>query len=89
MTEKPYIAGALIGAAVGSAIGYLYFTDAGRRQRDAIGEVLDNLQLDVKELRTFWTRLHLAIDEYQTAVADAFEGGRRKSVYINGPRDVA
>lgn len=88
MTDKPYIAGALLGAAVGSAIGYFYFTEAGRRHRDAMGEMLDRMLVDVKELRTFWTRVNLAIDEYQTTVRDALDA-RASQPWASEPRGVA
>jgi gas vesicle protein len=39
-------AGALIGALVGGAVSYLFFTDRGRGLRDRLGPALDDLQHD-------------------------------------------
>ena len=44
-------AGALIGACVGAAASYLFFTDRGRVLRDQMGPAIDDLQRELGRFR--------------------------------------
>jgi gas vesicle protein len=70
MDHRPTLAGAIFGAAIGGAAGYLFFTEAGRRSREEIGEALDRLSVDVHDLGVLWERLRDARDRYREAPAD-------------------
>jgi gas vesicle protein len=52
MSERSRVLGAtLIGSAIGGAIGYLYFTDDGRRLRNELEPKLDQLAAEFRKLR--------------------------------------
>ena len=86
MTDKPYVVGALVGALVGGAIGHFYFTEAGRRHLNALGGTFDRLLLDFDEVGNFWSRVNLAVDEYQTTVRHALEGPRAGGIRAGRPQ---
>jgi gas vesicle protein len=72
MAQRPYLAGAIIGAAVGGAFGYLFFTDEGHQRRQELTRVAERLMNDFQELRTLWDRIHAMAEQYQHAGRDAF-----------------
>lgn len=72
---QPYLKGALVGAALGGAIGYFYFTKPGRRALDAFTAMLEQAAVDAYEIRSLWSRFHRAADEYQFAVSAAVSEG--------------
>ena len=53
MNERSAIlAGAAVGALVGSAAVYLFFTDRGRDMRDRMGPAVDDLMQEFQRFRT-------------------------------------
>jgi gas vesicle protein len=55
--QQACITGALIGAAAGAALGYLYATEDGARRRTQLVGTLDRLMIDADEARRLWLRL--------------------------------
>ena len=52
MTERNAIwAGASVGALVGSAVAYLFFTDGGRTMRDRMEPAVDDLMREFQKFR--------------------------------------
>jgi gas vesicle protein len=64
------ILGALAGAAVGSAVGYLFLTERGRRLRQEFEPKLDDLLQDVARLRDTVDRARTAASEGWRAISD-------------------
>ena len=53
MNERSAIcAGAAVGALIGSAAAYLFFTDRGRDMRDRMGPAVDDLVQEFQRFRT-------------------------------------
>jgi gas vesicle protein len=63
--EQACIAGALMGAAVGAALGFLYATDDGARRRMQLVDAADRLMIDADEARRLWLRLSEAWTRFQ------------------------
>lgn len=55
--QQACITGALMGAAAGAALGYLYATEDGARRRTQLVDTLDRLMIDADEARRLWQRL--------------------------------
>jgi gas vesicle protein len=64
------ILGALVGAAVGTAAGYLFLTERGRRLRQELEPKLDDLLHDVARLRDTVDRARAAASEGWRAISD-------------------
>ena len=87
MTERTAIyTGAMVGAVVGAAATYLFFTDTGRRMRDRLEPAVDDL---IREFHKFRTTLQKvgdmandgmrAFHEFQQARQSDFPSGPRTS----------
>ena len=63
--ERACIAGALMGAAAGAALGYLYATEDGARRRMQLVDAVDRLVIDADEARRLWLRLNEAWARFQ------------------------
>jgi gas vesicle protein len=59
-TEKACIAGALLGAAAGAVIAYLYATEEGGRRRASLAQLVERGLGDVDEARHLWMKVHEA-----------------------------
>jgi gas vesicle protein len=55
--EQVCLAGAVVGAAVGAALAYLYMTDEGADRRGQIARAVDRLSIDAEEAQRLWSRL--------------------------------
>lgn len=77
-TEQVCIAGALIGAAVGAAIAYLYASDEGEQRRAGLVRLMDRAATDVTEARRAWSRLHEVWNDFDSgpSLRSRVEGGR-------------
>lgn len=75
MDAKPYVMGAIFGAAAGAAVGYLYFTEKGERRRHDLARLLDRAGVEMHEARGLWQRLLNLGEEYQAARRQALESG--------------
>jgi gas vesicle protein len=78
------VAGALVGAAVGMAASYLFFTERGRGLRDRLEPFVDDLrheftrfQRTIQKVGDMATEGMRVVDEFNTARSQAqFPGGR-------------
>lgn len=66
-TEQACVAGALIGAAAGAALGYLYATEAGARRRMQLADTFDRLMIDADEAHRLWLRISEAWSRFEQA----------------------
>jgi gas vesicle protein len=55
--QQACIAGALVGAAAGAVLAYLYATDDGARRRAQLVDTMDRVMIDADEARRLWLRL--------------------------------
>jgi gas vesicle protein len=74
-------AGALIGAVVGAAAGYLFFTDRGRGLRDRIQPAIDDLQREfgrfqgtIQQVGRMASEGARAVQEFSAARSNQFPG---------------
>ena len=58
--QQVCLAGALVGAAVGATLAYLYMTDEGAERRGQIARAVDRLSIDAEEAQRLWLRLNEA-----------------------------
>jgi gas vesicle protein len=65
--EQACIVGALAGAAVGAALGYLYATEAGARRRLQLVDAFDRLMVDADEAHRLWLRISEAWARFEQA----------------------
>lgn len=56
--QQVCLAGALVGAAVGATVAYLYMTDEGADRRSQIARAVDRLSIDAEEAQRLWVRLN-------------------------------
>ena len=84
MSEQSRVmAGAMVGAVVGAAAAYLFFTDRGREMRDRLEPMVDDLRHEFARFqRTFEKVGDMAsegmrvVNEFNTARSEAqFKGG--------------
>ncbi len=79
--RKAVTAGAFIGACIGAAAGYLFFTDRGRVLRDRLEPAIDNLQREFSRFRGTFEQVGRmagegarAVQEFASARANQFPG---------------
>jgi hypothetical protein len=75
MAGKPYVVGAVLGAAVGGAMGYLYFTDEGQARLKQMHHLLDRAAVEMHEARGLWQRILNIGEQYQQARREALDSG--------------
>ena len=65
--QRTLIAGGVVGAALGIAVSFMYFTEAGRAWRQEIEQNLDSLTREAEKLLG-------AVDQVRTGVAELRSG---------------
>jgi gas vesicle protein len=79
------IAGALVGALVGAAAGYLFFTDAGKHVRDRLEPAVDDLRREFTRFQSTIEKLgEMANDGIR--VISEFNNARTQSSFGSEPR---
>ena len=86
---KPFVIGAVLGAAAGGAVGYLYFTDAGKQRREELTHLLDRAAVEMHEARGLWQRILNIGEQYQHARREALESGAAALFGFGTPEDGA
>ena len=84
MTDRTLIfSGAIVGALVGAAGSYLFFTEAGRSLRDRLEPTVDDLMKEFQKFRRTLEKVGdmandgmRAFNEFQQARQTEFPGGR-------------
>jgi gas vesicle protein len=75
MSGKPSVIGAAVGAVIGGAVGYFYFTETGQQRREDIARVFDRAAVELHEMRALWQRINQLGDEYKTQRREALAAG--------------
>jgi gas vesicle protein len=84
VTDRTAIcSGAMVGALVGAAATYLFFTEAGRSTRDRLEPAIDDLMREFQKFRRTLEKVGdmandgmRAFNEFQQARQTQFPGGR-------------
>ena len=82
--SRVVIAGAVVGAVIGLAATYLFFTDAGKQVRDRLEPAVDDLRREfVRFSKTIEKLGEMATDGIR--VVNEFNAARGQSPYSNPP----
>jgi gas vesicle protein len=68
----------LAGAVVGAVVGFLYFTDGGRRLRDELEPRLDDVAKEIRRLRSTVTKAQAVANEGRRSLNELI-GERQQS----------
>lgn len=63
--EQVCLVGALLGAAVGATVAYLYATEEGTQRRWQIARTIDRFTIDAEEAQRLWLRLNEAWAQFE------------------------
>jgi gas vesicle protein len=86
VTERTAIyAGAMVGALVGAAATYLFFTDTGRSMRDRMEPAVDDLMREFQKFRRTLEKVGDMANDGVRAFQE-FQQARGQSQYPSGPR---
>ena len=79
--QSQVVAGAIVGALVGAAASYLFFTEGGRGYRERIEPAIDDLRREFSRFQKTIEKLGemaneglRVVSEFQAARGDAFPG---------------
>ncbi len=61
--QSRVVVASLAGAVVGAVVGFLYFTDGGRRLRDELEPRLDEVGQEIRKLRSTVTKAQAVASE--------------------------
>ena len=80
--SRVVVAGAIVGALVGAAAGYLFFTDAGKQVRNRVEPAVDELRRELGRFQKTIEKLgDMASDGLR--VVDEFNATRAESSFSN------
>jgi gas vesicle protein len=80
--SRVVVAGAIVGALVGAAASYLFFTDAGKQMRNRVEPALDDLRRELGRFKKTIEKLgDMASDGLR--VVDEFNAARAESSFSN------
>ena len=80
--SRVVVAGAIVGALVGAAASYLFFTDAGKQMRNRVEPALDELRRELGRFQKTIEKLgDMASDGLR--VVDEFNAARAESSFSN------
>ncbi len=86
MTERTAIyAGAMVGALVGAAATYLFFTDTGRSMRDRMEPAVDDLMREFQKFRRTLEKVGDMANDGVRAFQE-FQQARGETPHPSGPR---
>jgi gas vesicle protein len=84
MNNSRAVAATIVGAVIGGAAGYLFFTDHGRRLRRQIEPALDDFARELMSFRATVQKAAGVASEGWQLLNDALgEGGHQASRYAN------
>ena len=90
MDERSKVALAtVLGAAIGGVFGCLYLTERGRRTRDQIEPLLDEVITEIRRLRGTAEKLREAAQEGRRAVEDLMGQVPPRAPWSSGPRQAS
>ena len=78
-TERTCLTGAVIGAALGLAVSYLYATDEGAHRREGVWRAVNRARWDLREGRQLWHELSDVWTQFQRDSDAAAVSARRWS----------
>ncbi len=79
----------VLGATIGGVFGCLYLTERGRRTRDQIEPLLDEVITEIRRLRGTAEKLREAAQEGRRAVEDLMGEATPRSPWSSGPRQAS
>ena len=82
--SRVMVAGAVVGALVGAAASYLFFTDGGQQVRNRLEPTVDDLRREFARFQTTIEKLGAMANDGIRAVSE-FNAARAQSSY-SGPR---
>ena len=65
MERHPYLIGTILGAALGGAVGYLWYTRGDRVSLERTRDVIDRVTDEVQYAQSLWMKMRSALDDYQ------------------------
>ena len=65
MERRPYVIGTIVGAAVGGALGYLWYARGDRLTLDGARHVIDRVSGELQFAQTLWHKVRSALADYQ------------------------
>ena len=90
MDERSKVALAtVLGATIGGVFGCLYLTERGRRTRDQMEPLLDEVMTEIRRLRGTAEKLREAAQESRRAVEDLMGEAPPRSPWSSSPRQAS
>ena len=90
MDERSKVALAtVLGATIGGVFGCLYLTERGRRTREQMEPLLDEVITEIRRLRGTAEKLREAAQESRRAVEDLMGEGLPRSPWSSSPRQAS
>ncbi len=83
--QSRVVVASLAGAVVGAVVGFLYFTDRGRRMRDELEPRLDEVGHEIRKLRSTVTKAQAVASEGWRSLNELI-GERPQSGQLTGAR---
>ena len=89
MRNSQAVTASIVGAVIGGVVGYLFFSDEGRRVRRQIEPALDDFARELNSFRATVTKAAGVASESWKLLNDAMGEGSRPPTRYPGPRQTS